>query len=71
LHKGEFSITAVVTSLKDAKNLGCDFSVRATGHTQQRTVPLHELLQVVTSSMHLPWIVNGDFNLVLDPADFK
>jgi hypothetical protein len=26
-------------------------------------------LRLIGSSMHLPWVVNGDFNLVVGPTD--
>jgi hypothetical protein len=67
LHKGEFSITAEVLSLKDAKTWVVT-SVYGPQQIPDKERFLQELLQT-GSSMHLPWIVNGDFNLVIDQAD--
>jgi exonuclease III len=66
-HKGEFSITVEVTSLKDAKTWALT-SVYGPQLIEDKVRFLQELVQI-GASMSLPWIVNGDFNLVCDPAE--
>jgi exonuclease III len=67
LHKGEFSITAKVTSRKDARTWAVT-SVYGPQEIADKVRFLQELSQV-GSSMQLPWVVNGDFNLVTDTAE--
>jgi exonuclease III len=67
LHKGDFSITAEVQSLNDAKAWAVT-SVYGPQQIPDKELFIQELLQI-GASMNLPWIVNGDFNLVLDQAD--
>jgi exonuclease III len=65
-HKGDFSITMDVQSLKDAKSW-----VLTSVYGPQEIAKeffLAELVQI-GSSVQSPWIINGDFNLVADPTE--
>lgn len=66
-HKGEFSITAEVCSLKDAKTWVVT-SVYRPQETADKERFLLELADI-GASMQLPWLINGDFNLVCDPSE--
>jgi hypothetical protein len=63
-HKGEFSITAEVQSLKDAKSWTVT-SVYGPQEVADKVRFLQELTQIA-ATMQQPWIINGDLT---DPSD--
>jgi exonuclease III len=67
LHKGEFSITVEITSLKDARTWAMT-TVYGPQEDGDKVRFLHELTHI-GANMQLPWIVSGDFNLVWDASD--